>query len=312
MILAALLLLTACSPAVPAEPATAPTESAPPEIVETIPDLTAGEVNPAIGETVPLIDPLSAWVYPAVDEQIVWDDVFENHYDVTIRVPQVSGEWAAEFNEQVRAAGEAILTETRQCAEEGYSPATIALYYQASLHDDLLSILVVESFDSDYTVYDAYVFDVGAGEQRTTAELCREFLDTSYPQFLMAVNAMVRAEFEDTFGQYGPVNEPEFYAEILESIENDTIAMLRRGLYLDEDGQLMLVYWAPSMAGASYYPRVMPLAADTLTFPGEEEAYRWLFDLCDREEGVYTEADRELLYLTREADPELFDSETEQ
>ena len=96
-------------------------------------------------------------------------------------------------------------------------------------------------------------------------------------------------------------------------------SLLQTSLYLGEDGKPMLVYDAPSIAGAPYYPTAVECPDLTSYTPGEDEAYEWLFELADKVDGAYATAYGHILRITFEDDPDYFaevlsrrDSETRQ
>lgn len=311
LLLAVLLLLCGCSKTPNAEETTAapvstqaatkaPTETtAPPEVL-TVPDMSQPE---ALQSTAELPSGLEGWVSTCYQESFIWKDTMGNLCSVSVSLPALAPvtDFAVEFNQTVYAYGTRILDEVRPCVQERYWSDLHSVSYEAYLNGDILSILIIERTNVDLVYYDAYSFDLGDMEPLTTAELCEEVLDMSYPAFLIAGNQIIEKEFTSKYSAFVepeseiPTAEEEaelaLYESILQGIP--TLNASARDLYLGEDGQVMFIYWAPSMAGASYYPQAVEFDLRQVSWdrvPTEKEAYGWLFGLRYDVDGAYAES----------------------
>ena len=330
--LAVLMLLgvfTGChksdSPASPSAPA----ESAPAETTPTTPSVPAEDsltvsdgstapqlpgtpdppTEPAPGQPVFSNDPrqVSYWVTDGFREEIVWTSETGYDYRILVAVPEIRniGEFVRSFNARMEQFAADTITELHKCAADKTDTHLMSIHYDAYLNGETLSILLTEETGVDLTYYQVWNFDVDDREEMTAAEMADEYLDLSYPQFLMLTNNVILSEFSNTYGSLQG-SDGDFYHQILETIRRDTVAMYSRSLYLNENGRLMLCYDAPSMAGAMYYPTVTELSFAGQSVPSEREAYTWFFDLVAAVDGAYATGYGNLLKLAFEEDDDDF------
>lgn len=277
-------------------------------------------VDPTEPVTIPLHDQLvqadpqtlEDWVFTAFNQTFAWRDDVGNFCSVTLTLPAITPvtEFAAEYNRMVHDMGTRLLEDVNDCREQGYSNTVRSLTYEAHLSGHILSVVLIEQSVTDSTYYLASSFDLDTMQPLTTAQLSQELLNLSYPAFILATNAIIEQEFVYQFGHLAPdedepgvnsdgfpVHEPspeqELYQQLLEDIPTNTANILQRNLYVGENGQLMLIFDAPSLAGAAYYPTAIPFDLDAVgleSLPSEEYAYNRLFSLMDQTDGAYTDA----------------------
>ena len=245
---------------------------------------------------------LSDWVFTNYEETFSWRDGVNNFCSVSITLPALApvDDFAIAFNKTIYDLGNRYLDEVMECQRQDTSNILTRVTYEAYLHDEILSIVLIEDTAFDYTSYYAWTFDLEDRQAMSIAELCDELLDMDYPEFILATNAISAHHFKAQFGEYiaGIENQPistdsyfdtepsaevDFYYGLLEQIPYDTVSIQSRQLFVSENGQVMLIYNAPSLAGASYYPTIIPFDFNGVDWkkPTEETAYGELFRLTE-------------------------------
>lgn len=270
---------------------------------------------------------LSEWVFTNYEQTFSWRDQVGNFCSVSITLPAMApvADFALDFNEAVYELGTAIVAETVECQETACSNFLLSVSYEAYLHDDILSILIIETTAVDYTVYTAYSFDLEDRQPLDVADLCDELLDMDYPSFILATNAISAHHFAAQYGGYieelqdqyvstdsyfetEPNSDVELYNELIAAIPYDTVNIGARNLFVGENGQIMLIYDAPSLAGSDSYPTIIPFDVRVTDWqrPSEAAAYGELFCLMDYVDGAYADAYCTILLRTFLADGEDF------
>lgn len=259
---------------------------------------------------------LSDWVFTNYEQTFTWRDGVNNFCSVSITLPALTpvADFAIAFNEAVAELGNRYIAEVVECQQLETSNILCRITYEAYLHDEILSIVLVEDTAFDYTSYYAWSFDLEDREELSIAELCDELLDMDYPEFILATNAITAHHFKTQFGEYitGIENQPtstdsyfeteppaevDFYHELLEQIPYDTVSIANRQLFMGENGQVMLIYDAPSLAGASYYPTIIPFDLEGVDWkkPTEETAYGEMLRLTEYVDGEYADSYAQIL-----------------
>lgn len=254
---------------------------------------------------------LSEWVFTNYDETLSWQDAVDNLNSVRITLPAMApiADFAIAFNEEIHQIGSDILDEVLLCMETASSTYITKVSYEAYLHRDILSILLICNTDTDYVIYRTWSFDLEDREKLSTADLCEELLDMDYPTFILATNAITAYHFQSRYSEYiesmeeqyvstdsyfatEPTDDINLYREILDSIPYDSVSIHSRRLFVSENGQIMLIYDAPSLAGASHYPTVIPFDVSVAGWKpvSEETAYGELFRLTDYVDGAYADS----------------------
>lgn len=337
-IMMCMALLAGCAKPVPSEQ---PGTSAPTENSEQVP--TSGAVTlpvqtQPVSNDVPQIprqntlqsgnpQTLSDWVFTNYEQTFSWRDSVNNFCSVTITLPALAPvtDFAIRFNEEIWELGSAYVEEAVQCRKQETSNILSRVTYEAYLHDEILSIVLIENTVFDYTAYRSWSFDLEDQQALSTAELADELLDMDYPEFILASNAITAQHFKEQYGSFianienqqtstdsyfetEPPEELELYHALLEQIPYDTVSIRNRQLFVGENGQVMLIYDAPSLAGAASYPTVIPFDLTDVDWkiPTEETAYGELLRLTKYVDGAYAESYASILVEAFFADSEDF------
>lgn len=226
-------------------------------------------------------------------EEFSWIGRMDDENNVRITLPTVNPNcrFAEEYNEKIARYTAQLESEIRSSKKSGTSATTLEVSYRAYLNGDTLSIVITETFSTDYIEYTVDSFDLEDQEAMSVAELSDEYLDLDYPAFLLATNALIEQEFEAKYSENGRDTDPALYKELLASVSTDVANILARQLYVGENGQLMLVYNAPAMAGGGYLPTVAPLDLHSISWtngPTETESYDYLFTLTNTDDNTQT------------------------
>lgn len=237
---------------------------------------------------------LEDWVFTNYEETFSWLAYPGEENTFTISLPAITpvADFAVEYNEMVRELAAPILEDLKTAMDDATNISFTSVTYEANMLDDIISIVLIQQTDVDYTYYTVFSFDTEDREVLTTAELCEELLDVNYPTFLLAGNGYIDRQFRSTLSKI-TISETDkpYYDQLLKSIAY--MGAAGRQLYVGSDGQVMMLYPAPSVAGASYYPTVIPFDLSMAVWdkmPTEEEAYQQLFDLLAEADGAYTGA----------------------
>ena len=337
-ILLCMALLAGCGRNTPSEQ---PGTSAPTENSQQVP--TSGTVTlPAQTEPVPEDitqiprqntlqsgnpQTLSDWVFTNYEQTFSWRDGVSNFCSVTITLPALAPvtDFAIRFNEEIWELGSAYVEEAVQCQKQETSNILSRVTYEAYLHDEILSIVLIENTTFDYTAYRSWSFDLEDRQALSTAKLADELLDMDYPEFILASNAITAQHFKEQYGSFienmenqqtstdsyfetEPPAELELYHALLEQIPYDTVSIRNRQLFVGENGQVMLIFDAPSLVGASSYPTVIPFDLSNTDWkkPAEETAYGELLRLTEYVDGAYAESYASILVEAFFADSEDF------
>lgn len=270
---------------------------------------------------------LSDWVFTNYEQTFSWRDSVSNFCSVTITLPALAPatDFAIRFNEEIWELGSAYVEEAVQCQKQETSNILSRVTYEAYLHDEILSIVLIENTTFDYTAYRSWSFDLEDQKALSTAKLADELLDMDYPEFILASNAITAQHFKEQYGSFienmenqqtstdsyfetEPPAELELYHTLLEQIPYDTVSIRNRQLFVGENGQVMLIFDAPSLVGASSYPTVIPFDLSNTDWkkPAEETTYGELLRLTEYVDGAYAESYAAILVEAFFADSEDF------
>jgi uncharacterized membrane protein len=208
-----MVLLAGCAKPVPSEQ---PGTSAPTEDSVQVP--TSGSATlPAQTEPVPEDmtqiprqntlrsgnpQTLSDWVFTNYEQTFSWRDSVNNFCSVSITLPALAPvtDFAIRFNEEIWELGSAYVEEAVQCRKQETSNILSRVTYEAYLHDEILSIVLIENTVFDYTAYRSWSFDLEDRQALSTANLADELLDLDYPEFILASNAVTAHHFKEQYG----------------------------------------------------------------------------------------------------------------
>lgn len=153
---------------------------------------------------------------------------------------------------------------------EGMGTTYKAIRYEAYLNEDVLSLVMELSTIYEWTEYSVTHFDLKTGGALTKDDIARRFLGISY----------VEAIYAGT--QHGLQllrQDPKADAAVLESYENNTLAMRKLNLYPEEDGKVILVYMDPgALLNQFQVPLRIEFDMDAVTIPSRNACYDWLFE----------------------------------
>lgn len=127
------------------------------------------------------------------------------------------------------------------------------LEYQAwkGAEGRILSVIVAQHDDSDWTMYKPYCLDLATGDWIGGEELLR-ILNVDEDELISAELGIMGAEFEYEFGSARDVMGEAFYQELYEKTVSPENAETSR-VWLGDLGQLMFVARIYSVAGAEFY-----------------------------------------------------------
>lgn len=257
---------------------------------------------------------LEDWVSILHYEEFIWTDDVGNQNKVSVTLPAINPVFdsAAAYNEQIRIIGQKVISEITECVEFSTSCPILRVSFEAYLNDSILSIVLIHQYDADYTEYLVHSFNLSEGRQINLSDFCFTYLGLDYPGFIYATNKLIENEFEDKFGSYGIEHDPELYHQIKDEISLDALSILDRNLFIGENGQLMLLYNAPSMAGAAYYPTIKPFDIRQIGLieePTDEESYEYLFRLVLQADDIQGSACQQILKKAFDEDADDFSEE---
>ncbi len=247
------------------------------------------------------------WLIAAIAENYSWNDGVRNQNEVSIRLPHINSDmhFAVEFNDHINSFADKIIEETEECMNGAFSTHIISVDYEAWQNGDTLSLLITTRTATDYVEYQVWNFDLDDAETMSTAQMCDEYLDLEYPQFLKYTADMILQEFQTEFADFIK-SFPGEYEFIQNLYLSDRLVTLHYRLFLNEEGTLMLVSDRPSIAGAMCYASIEEMFVDPELVSGEADAWNWLFDLylgSDPDNEVYA---AELLRIAYKEDADDF------
>ena len=119
---------------------------------------------------------LSDWVFTNYEQTFSWRDSVNNFCSVTITLPALAPvtDFAIRFNEEIWELGSAYVEEAVQCRKQETSNILSRVTYEAYLHDEILSIVLIENTTFDYTAYRSWSFDLE--DQNNCSNQCLHWL----------------------------------------------------------------------------------------------------------------------------------------
>lgn len=257
---------------------------------------------------------LEEWLFTNYQQSFSWKDHLGNICYASVTLPALTpvSEFAVSFNNEMEALGIRILDDIGSAMEDGYGSSVLSANYQAWLNDEILSVLLTIHLSDGSLDYRVYNFDVEDREAIRTADICDEVLELDYPTFLLATNRIVSQNFEKQYGSLVPTEDAALldeekknliqnYNGILSEIGLNTVQIISRQLFLCENGQVLLLYNAPTLTAdgiAGYAPTILEFNPDAANWeqpPTEAQAYHELFYLTYEVDGAYADAYAEIL-----------------
>lgn len=236
---------------------------------------------------------------------------------VEVLLPGLNPElnFAEEYNRTIESYANDLLAYIMRTAEAAEASNTVSVSYESYLNEDLLSILITEQFDSGRASYQVATFDLEQGKKLETPELSNRLLGLDYPSFLLAGNAFVWQDFFDRYAETEPdtTRTTEIFNGVRNSIPMDTFNLYNRNLFINESGDVMLLFqrvllsedWQYGLESEEY---IMPIKVAELdwTAPSPEEAMDTLLTLSVSDRRYYPEYYSYLLQSAFGDSPNLF------
>lgn len=180
------------------------------------------------------------------NETFTWDANDGTTCSVSVILPALNSEdeFAEEYNSTIKSYADDLLSCINRVSEAAEPSSTVSVSYEAYLNEGLLSILITEQDVSGTTFYQVHTFDLEQKKELTTPELASRLLNLDYPSFLEAGNAFVWQDFFDRYAETEPdtVKTTEIFDGIRYSIPLDTYNLYNRQLFLNEAGDVMLLF----------------------------------------------------------------------
>lgn len=269
----------------------------------------AGTEAPPIAETEPAVEtetpitetPVTEAAAPETEapqeEEIIW--VIPDHlkvgytnsfawtcaegidWNVSISLPALTcaEDFADEFNATMEEYFTRMSSYFQDHMDRGDDPHVVSISFEANRNDHLLSVIIIEEMVDGNMTYVAYNYDLVNHRELSIAEVCDEYLDLDYTQFLSATDQLIMEDFDKLFAHLLE-KEPEFYEFIRQLTFSDITSVSARNLYLAEDGTVMLIYHAPTENGALEEHTVLPFSHHKYDIPSEADAYHWLLNIA--------------------------------
>lgn len=198
---------------------------------------------------------VSEWVMTNYDNIFSWEDSDGKSYVVHVTLPAIEpvAKFATDYNNTIEAYAKDLLDDIMGAAQNGEYVNTCTVNYDAYLYDDLLSILITEQYDSGECDYYVSTFDVVELVELSTTDLAERLLGLDYASFLLASNLVVERDYIDRYYQEiheiptdkmtdAQLERLDTYGRILNSMPTDTFNLYYRDLYVNNDGEVMLVF----------------------------------------------------------------------
>ena len=313
---ALLMLICSCNPQDVAPTASITDPAASSEVILQQPEGTIVCLLPESAPTAdaatepPVLSQLPSaenWVTAAISRKYAWDDGVGNRNEVTVCLPHINSgsKFAADYNADIDAFADRLNTEIDELASSGCSTHIVSVNYEAWVNGDLLSILITTKTCIDYIEYRIDNFDLEDKEAMSVADMCDEYLDLEYPQFLKYTRGKIMQDFGTEYADF-ITQFPEDYDFMKDLYLQDVSIPLNYRLYLGETGALMLVCDRPAIAGGASYSSIGEMTVDPVLIPSEAEAWSWLFDLYLSADQENTEYAAQILRIAYEEDDDDF------
>jgi hypothetical protein len=190
----------------------------------------------------------------------------DNLYDCLYTYPKINVSGAETCNKQIADACQKIMEEAKTANEDGYSQVCCGIHYQASLCDDLLSVVVTIENDWDCEQYLVYVFDLQSGMQLDNSGLCAIW-NYDGQQTTDLIYNTVHDYFEQQ--NYEARTNSNIGESTYDDLLNRTVSeenLASASLYIGTDGHLYLCCNIYSFAGAESYWNLIPVTTLSPTY----------------------------------------------
>ena len=249
------LLLSACSAVPPAPGGDAPTAAPSPASAETSP---APEAAPETSVP-PAETPEPVVIYDAYCKIGSYDDSLSNHWDYVLRIPaiQAPGSDATRLNQEMYTALYPYVKDALDAMESMVSLGICGVDYKVYVNDSLISIVSEVDTDWGFESYYAVNYDAESKTEVDRAALLARFgLDEE--GFLALAAQTVDKYFKE---HYDSPNIPKdsFWQDRYDKSAARENFTQDCQLYVNDQGQLCMIFKLYSFAGADYYYQILPL-----------------------------------------------------
>lgn len=226
-------------------------------------------VTSPVSASISIPTSVDEWVFTNYKADLSWTtDTDKKVVRIALPAIQPVSDFAMTYNNRIEEWGNDLLADICTAANDSAYINTCTVSYEAYLNENLLSILLIEEFDTGECDYAVANFDVATGKELRTPDMCLRLLGLDYPSFLLASNLVVQNDFRNRYynSHYGDAYEDvfdvlsgeekinaEIYHATLHSMPTDTFNLYHRSLYMDAEGQVMLVFQGLQMSEDWWY-----------------------------------------------------------
>ncbi len=190
-----------------------------------------------------------------------YTDSLDNSWAYSYHVPQLAAHTAGArtINDAIDEKFGAAVRAAQSDMAQKMSLGCVSVSWKGYRCGDILSLVVKSEADWEFTDYAVYLYDTARGDSLTTAELLSR-LNLEETTFLNAL----RRSAANAFDAQGSIAALEGTAWVQErswtvGAENVTAEVMA---YAEEDGSLTAILPIGSLAGASWYYKVLPLTLE--------------------------------------------------
>lgn len=229
-------------------PATEPTEPSTESVVDFEPDPDPLPTEPPV-ETGELIT-------DAISEELSTED---GYYSLHVPKINLDSADAQRVNQEILDDFGATAEETLRLRSEGGDAGCYEISWDLCWYENTFALIVQKYFEGDYVYHRAYSFDYATGSQLTFEELIAAAGFTE-ERFHATLREAAEAKFREIWPEETQEQFPDVYAQTLEWTLSDENIQSCRQVFRSEAGDLMVILEIGSLAGASSYEQIFPLA----------------------------------------------------
>ena len=177
------------------------------------------------------------------------------------RVPKINLDSAdaQRVNQEILDDFGATAEETLRLRSEGGDAGCYEISWDLCWYENTFALIVQKYFEGDYVYHRAYSFDYATGSQLTFEELLAAAGFTE-ERFRATLREAAEAKFREIWPEETQEQFPDVYAQTLEWTLSDENIQSCRQVFRSEAGDLMVILEIGSLAGASSYEQIFPLA----------------------------------------------------
>lgn len=238
------------------------TETFPPESSEEPSDIPESSEENAGGFT-PELEAAYALLtetYSAEGEYTVasGDYSYESYYSYHLPHLIPTTEGANEINMAIADRFAAEIEESLDYISQGIGSGLLSVGWYLYCYDDVMSLIVTESYDWEWAGYEVYYYDMATGEALTQQQMLERIVLTE-EDFLDGVRKDAVLTFETQYSGLSSAQREEIgYEDLIAHQASDELInfnFLR--FYVDEAGHIGVFTPIVSVAGADWYYRLL-------------------------------------------------------